>query len=80
MRRILLLIAATLFLPATGTADAQQDRPHILVVTVDDMNADSMSSYGCPLKGITPNMDALVRSGMHVLDSGCHGGQAFSNT
>ncbi len=80
MRRILLLFAATLFLPATGTADAQQARPHILIVTVDDMNADSMSSYGCPLKGITPNMDALVRSGMrfqyaHVQVGNCMPGR-----
>jgi len=74
----LLAFAATLLL--TVTANAQTARPHILIVTVDDMNADSMGSYGCRLKGITPNMDALVRSGLrfhyaHVQVGNCMPGR-----
>jgi N-sulfoglucosamine sulfohydrolase len=79
MQRFILL-AAILFLTPAGTANAQQARPHILIITVDDMNADSMSSYGCPLKDITPNMDALVRSGLrfqyaHVQVGNCMPGR-----
>jgi N-sulfoglucosamine sulfohydrolase len=79
MKRFILL-ATILFLTPTGTANAQQARPHILIITVDDMNADSMSSYGCPLKDITPNMDALVRSGLrfqyaHVQVGNCMPGR-----
>ena len=58
----LLLYTLVLSLATTGIAHAEQARPHILIITVDDMNADSMSSYGCPLKGITQNMYALGRS------------------
>jgi N-sulfoglucosamine sulfohydrolase len=79
MKRLILL-TTILVLTAAHTADAQQARPHILIITVDDMNADSMSSYGCQLKAITPNMDALVRSGMrfqyaHVQVGNCMPGR-----
>ena len=80
MRPFFVVLTVTICLAATGTATAQGDRPHILIVTVDDMNADSMSSYGCPLKEITPNMDALVQSGMrfqyaHVQVGNCMPGR-----
>ena len=79
MKRIL-LCTLILSLATASTADAQKARPHLLIITVDDMNADSMSSYGCPLKEITPNMDALVRSGLrfryaHVQVGNCMPGR-----
>ena len=60
----LMLLAAVVFSLVVGTADAQTTRPNILIITVDDMSADSMGSYGCRLEGTSPNMDALVRSGL----------------
>ncbi|MEC9094150.1 MAG: sulfatase [Planctomycetota bacterium] len=37
------------------------DRPNVLIITVDDMNADSIGAYGCQLSGTTPNIDRLAR-------------------
>lgn len=38
--------------------------PNILFITVDDMNADSLGVYGCPVKETTPNLDRLAGEGM----------------
>jgi len=38
-------------------------RPNVLLVTVDTLRADHLSSYGYPLE-TTPNMDALARRGV----------------
>jgi N-sulfoglucosamine sulfohydrolase len=62
------------------TVTAQTTRPNILIITVDDMSADSMGTYGCRLKGTSPNMDALVRSGLrfqfaHVQVGNCMPGR-----
>jgi len=40
------------------------ERPHVLFITVDDMNRDSVGVYGCPLPQITPHIDKLAREGM----------------
>lgn len=38
-------------------------RVNILLVTVDDMNWNSVGAFGAPIEGITPHIDALARSG-----------------
>ena len=62
MNRIFMVFAVACSLVAS-TPQAQAAQPNILIVTVDDMSADSMETYGCRLEGTSPNMDALVRSG-----------------
>ena len=47
-----------------GSAQAIDKRPNILIITVDDMNADSIGSFGCPLKGTSPSMDRLAKSSL----------------
>ena len=71
------LIVFTMILVFTGSAHA---RPNVLIITVDDMSADSIGSYGCPIEGISPHMDSLVRSGMrfqyaHVQVGNCMPGR-----
>lgn len=39
-------------------------KPNLLLITVDDMNRDSVGAYGCPIKDITPNIDRLASEGM----------------
>ncbi len=39
---------------------AAQQRPNVVLITVDDMNWDSVGAYGCTLPGITPNMDRFA--------------------
>jgi N-sulfoglucosamine sulfohydrolase len=43
--------------------EAQAPPPNILIVTVDDMNWNSIGAFGAPIEGITPHIDALARSG-----------------
>ena len=59
--------AALLCILATGlfaAPHAWADRPNVLIITVDDMNADSMGAFGCRLKDTTPNMDRLAAQGL----------------
>ena len=71
------LVTALLLVISSTSVDA---KPNLLIVTVDDMSADSIGSYGCPIEGISPHMDGLVRSGMrfqyaHVQVGNCMPGR-----
>ncbi|MDG2126137.1 MAG: sulfatase-like hydrolase/transferase, partial [Verrucomicrobiales bacterium] len=35
-------------------------RPNVIVLTVDDLNFDSLGCFGCPLEGTSPNIDKLA--------------------
>ncbi|MEN8772446.1 MAG: sulfatase [Akkermansiaceae bacterium] len=39
-------------------------KPNLLLITVDDMNRDSVGAYGCPIENITPNIDRLSAEGV----------------
>lgn len=43
---------------------AKKAQPNILLITVDDMNYNSIGVYGCPVKNVTPNIDKLASQGM----------------
>ena len=52
------------------------DRPNILLLTVDDMSADSVGVFGSKLAGTTPNMDKLASQSLrfahaHVTVGNC---------
>jgi len=50
---------------ALGTLGAAAaDRPNVLLMTVDDMNCDSIGVFGCKVPGTTPNIDKLAAEGM----------------
>lgn len=60
-----------------GAKDSQKARPNILIVTVDDMNCDSVGAFGCKLEGTTPNIDRLAAKGLrydfaHVQVGNCY--------
>lgn len=40
------------------------NRTNVLLITVDDMNYDSMGCMGCPVPDITPNIDQLAQEGL----------------
>lgn len=59
------------------TAYAQDKRPNILIVTVDDMSCDSVGAFGCALEGTTPHIDRLAEQGLrfhfaHVQVGNCY--------
>src|SRR5215467_5831112 len=45
------------FLPAA-------ERLNLLIITTDDMSADSVGAFGCKLAGTTPHMDLLAKEGL----------------
>lgn len=85
-RALLCLCLASLYACAGTSSTAASDaegshglmpkRPNILVITVDDMNADSVGAFGSRVADITPNIDAFARQGMrfeyaHVQVANC---------
>lgn len=51
-----------------GAANARAEAPaetqvNILIVTVDDMNWNSVGAFGAPIRDITPHIDALAQQG-----------------
>lgn len=62
--------AAGLGGPVPGATDGKYaerkatDAPNILFITMDDMNYDSINSYGCPVPEISPHIDSLAGEGM----------------
>ena len=42
---------------------------NILLITVDDMNYDSIGCFGNPMKGVTPRLDGLASEGMSFNNS-----------
>ena len=72
-----LLVLNVLFCLANAAA---VEPPNILIITVDDMNADSVGAFGCKLSETTPNVDAFARSGLrfehaHVQVGNCMPGR-----
>ena len=52
------------------------DRPNLLIITVDDMSADSLGIFGAELADTSPTIDRLAREGMrfnqaHVVVGNC---------
>lgn len=48
------------------------ERMNILVLTVDDMNADSVGAFGCTTPNTTPNMDRLAASSLSFAHAHVH--------
>ena len=71
MRSRLVLLLLISFL-----AGAKAKQPNIVLLSVDDMNCDSIGVFGCQVEGITPNIDALAAESLrfehaHVHASSC---------
>ena len=53
-----------LFLLTMVAVSLQAAPVNILMITVDDMSADSIGAFGSKLLGTTPNIDRLAKQGM----------------
>src|SRR6266508_5795968 len=49
-----------------GGADA---RPNVLLITVDDLNWDSLGVTGSPVRGVSPNIDRLAGEGIRFTNA-----------
>jgi N-sulfoglucosamine sulfohydrolase len=59
-----------------GVAAAASPSPNLLLITVDDMNTDSVGVFGSTVPATTPNIDRLAREGLrfemaHVQVANC---------
>ncbi|MEK6238552.1 MAG: sulfatase, partial [Planctomycetales bacterium] len=59
--RLTLLAAAWIFMASSGRA---ADRLNVLMITLDDMNWDTVGAFGGPISDVTPNIDKLASQGM----------------
>ncbi|MFV1964251.1 MAG: sulfatase [Pirellulaceae bacterium] len=57
---LLLSIVAMLWVTSTPAAT----RTNLLIITVDDMSADSIGAFGCRVPDTSPNMDRLAAEGL----------------
>ena len=74
---VAILAALVLFVHRDTTAN---DQLNVLIVTVDDMSADSLGVFGCPLADTSPNIDAFARQSLrfqraHVQVGNCMPGR-----
>jgi N-sulfoglucosamine sulfohydrolase len=51
--------------------------PNVLIVTVDDMSADSLGVFGCELAGTSPNIDAFAKQSMRFNRAHVHVGNCM---
>ncbi len=63
-----------------GLGFAIASPPNVLIVTVDDMSADSLGVFGCPLADTSPNIDRFAREALrfrhaHVQVGNCMPGR-----
>jgi N-sulfoglucosamine sulfohydrolase len=77
MYRLFLCLLACLVVDETLCA---ADRPNVLIVTVDDMSADSLGVFGCKLADTSPHIDAFARQALrfkhaHSLVGNCMPGR-----
>lgn len=61
--RLLALLAVLFGATLPLSADPAPQPPNILIVTVDDMNWNSVGAFGAAIADITPHIDALARAG-----------------
>jgi len=62
---------------AQATTRGAASKPNILLITVDDMNCDSVGAFGCELPDTTPHIDKLAAEGRrfryaHVQVANCY--------
>ncbi len=78
---LLLFVFMHTSMDSTCTAnEVEATQPHIVIITVDDMSADSVGVMGCELPDTTPRMDKLASEGLqfklaHVQVGNCMPGR-----
>ncbi|MFT5466827.1 MAG: N-sulfoglucosamine sulfohydrolase [Verrucomicrobiales bacterium] len=70
------IVTFAILASAAAGALAQAEKPNILIITVDDMSADSLGVFGCPLP-TSPNVDKLAAESLrfehaHVVVGNCY--------
>ena len=64
MNRFFCILFVALLLSPCGPSAKAADKLNLLLITVDDMSADSIGAFACALAGTTPNIDRLAKEGL----------------
>jgi len=64
MIRVCSILTFVCLLVSCSLSVQAADKPNLLLITVDDMSADSIGAFGCKLADTTPNIDNLAKSGL----------------
>jgi N-sulfoglucosamine sulfohydrolase len=64
MKRCLAFLFACLFVLHAAPQLEAAEKINLLIITVDDMSADSIGAFDCKLPGTTPNIDRLAAEGL----------------
>lgn len=64
LRCFILMLIASVSLTDCHESVRAADGINILVITVDDMSADSIGAFGCRLAGTTPHIDRLAKESL----------------
>ena len=67
MKRSLFVLTIGLLLSIPVFPGRAADKWNLLLITVDDMSADSVGAFGCPLPDTTPSIDRLAKQGLRFL-------------
>ncbi len=67
MTRCLCLLLVLLSFGAFSAVAEAAGRPNLLIITVDDMSADSIGAFGCKLANTTPHIDRLAEQGLRFM-------------
>ena len=60
----IIVLGTLLFTFGILGTQASETRPNVLFITMDDMNYDSIGSYGCTIPNISPYIDSLAAEGL----------------
>ena len=60
----LMLLAGFVMAYSASISTATGKQPNIMFITMDDMNYDSIASYGCTIPNIAPHIDRLASEGL----------------
>lgn len=76
MIRLVYFIVLLSFILGSNFSMSSIAKPNLLLITVDDMSADSVGVFGSNVPQITPNIDGLARNGLrferaHVQVANC---------
>ncbi len=69
-----LLAFAALLVPSVR---ASEGKPNILIITVDDMSADSLGVYGCDVPDTSPSIDEFAQSALRFNHAHVHVGNCM---
>lgn len=66
MNRLFPIVLIALPLGSFSPWARAADKLNLLVITVDDMSADSIGAFGCKLPDTTPNIDRLAKESLRL--------------